>query len=207
MIAPHLLWLFIGALSMVYLLPGADMALILQTSLRSGFRHGAAVAAGLALARGAHVTLSACGLAALLRNAPVLYAAVRLAGALYLAWLAWQIFRSTDAFMPTAHGTEHASLRKSVIQGWWGNLLNPKALLFCSVLLPQFVRPARGAIGLQMLELGSVLVLMGLAFDCTLALGATRIARWLRMHPKAQRFQRWSFSIALLAFALRLSLD
>ena len=70
MVSAHLLWVFIGALAVVYALPGPDMALVLQTSGSRGFRHGLAVAAGLATARATHVTLSALGVAALLRSAP-----------------------------------------------------------------------------------------------------------------------------------------
>jgi len=88
-----------------------------------------------------------------------------------------------------------------------GNLLNPKALLFCSVLLPQFVRPDAGAVWSQVFELGVVLVVFGAIFDTTLAFSAVRLSRWLRIHPRAQVVQRWTFSVALLAFALRLSID
>jgi threonine/homoserine/homoserine lactone efflux protein len=52
-----------------------------------------------------------------------------------------------------------------------------------------------------------VLVAIGLAFDATLALSAVRISGWLRSHPRAQVVQRWTFSVALLAFALRLSIE
>lgn len=47
------LWMFVGALVVVYLIPGPDMVLILQTSAVQGRKHGFSVAAGLALARAA----------------------------------------------------------------------------------------------------------------------------------------------------------
>jgi threonine/homoserine/homoserine lactone efflux protein len=92
-------------------------------------------------------------------------------------------------------------------KGMLSSILNPKALLFCSVLLPQFVHPEAGAVWSQVVELGVVLVAIGVAFDVTLALGAVRISGWLRRHPRAQVVQRWTFSAALLAFAVRLSID
>ena len=94
MVSLQLLLVFVGALAVVYALPGPDMALILQTSSSHGLKHGLSTAAGLAIARTLHVTLSALGVAALLRNAPWLYDGVRIAGALYLAYVAIQIFRS-----------------------------------------------------------------------------------------------------------------
>ena len=207
MVTLSTLTLFIGALALVYALPGPDMAVVLQTSTQRGVKHGMAVAAGLALARATHVTLSACGVAALLRSAPWLYDCVRIAGALYLAYLAVQIFRSPMFGLAPASSLHQPSVRASFRKGALSSLLNPKALLFCSVLLPQFIHPEAGAIWTQVLELGVVLVTLGLLFDTTLVLGAVRISGWLRSHPRAQTVQRWTFSGAMLAFALRLSVE
>ncbi|WP_277185749.1 LysE family translocator [Caballeronia sp. BR00000012568055] len=209
MVSSHLLGVFIGALAVVYALPGPDMALVLQTSATRGLRHGLAVASGLASARAAHVTLSALGVAALLRSAPWIYEGVRIAGGLYLAYIAIKIFRSPAFGLDTATSAQATSptLRSAFSNGVMSSVLNPKALLFCSVLLPQFVRPDAGPVWSQVVELGVLLVLVGALFDITLAAGAVRISGWLRRHPKAQTVQRWGFSAALMAFAVRLSLD
>lgn len=205
----HLLITFIGALAVVYALPGPDMALVLQTSTAHGTRHGVATAIGLALARTAHVTLSACGVAALLKAAPWLYHGIRIGGALYLAYVAIQILRSPGFGLAAGDGQAGAAppLRMSAAKGVLSSVLNPKALLFCSVLLPQFIDPHAGAVWLQVLELGVVLVAMGLAFDLACVFGAVRLSSWLRGHPRAQAVQRWSFSAVLLGFAARISME
>jgi threonine/homoserine/homoserine lactone efflux protein len=100
MISAHLLIVYIAALFVVYAVPGPDMALLLQTSIGRGARTGFATAGGLGIARATHVTLSACGVAALLRSAPWLYEVVRYGGAVYLAWVAVQIFRSPVFALP-----------------------------------------------------------------------------------------------------------
>ncbi|VVE72900.1 amino acid efflux pump, RhtB family protein [Pandoraea captiosa] len=209
MVSLHLLTVFIGALVVVYALPGPDMAVIMQTSMTRGTRHGLATAAGLALARAAHVTLSACGVAALLRAAPWLFETVRIAGAIYLAWVAIQIWRSPAFGMDVAATSNDIAppLSQAFRRGVLSSVLNPKALLFCSVLLPQFVRPDAGPVWSQVLELGVLLLIVGALFDVTLTFGAARIACWLRARPLAQKVQRWSFGAALMAFAVRLSLD
>ncbi|MDR5762099.1 LysE family translocator [Caballeronia sp. LZ035] len=208
MVSAHLLWVFIGALAIVYALPGPDMALVLQTSATRGIRHGVAVACGLACARATHVTLSALGVAALLRSAPWLYDGVRIAGGLYLAYVAIQIFRSPAFGLDAAPASASApTLRAAYAKGILSSILNPKALLFCSVLLPQFVHPEAGPVWSQVLELGVVLVAVGMAFDLALVAGTTHLSGWLKRHPRAQTVQRWTFSAALLAFAVRLSLD
>lgn len=209
MISAHLLIVYIAALAVVYAVPGPDMALLLQTSIARGARAGFATAGGLGAARATHVTLSACGVAALLRSAPWLYEVVRYGGAVYLGWVAVQIFRSPVFALPAGGSvTGNAPpLRQAFVKGLMTNLLNPKALLFCSVLLPQFVRPEVGPVALQMVELGVILLAIGVCFDSAYAIGAARIANWMRSHPLAQSVQRWAFSAALVGFALRLSLD
>jgi threonine/homoserine/homoserine lactone efflux protein len=211
-ISADLLIAFIVALIVVYAIPGPDMALILQTSIARGTRTGLTAAGGLAVSRATHVTLSACGVAALLKAAPWLYEIVRYGGAVYLAYIAVQIFRSpvfalqagTRAAAPEG---ESNLPRQAFVKGLLTNLLNPKALLFCSVLLPQFIRPTAGPVALQVTELGVVLLVVGMLFDTLYAVGAARIATLLRKYPLAQTLQRWTFSAALLGFALRLSLD
>ena len=98
-------------------------------------------------------------------------------------------------------------MRAAFVKGLLTNLLNPKALLFCSVLLPQFIRPQEGAVVMQVVELGATLLIVGACFDAIYAIGAARIANWMRTHPLAQTLQRWTFSAALIGFALRLSFD
>ncbi|RQT05873.1 LysE family translocator [Burkholderia contaminans] len=208
MISTHLLLIYLAALAAIYAVPGPDMALVLQTSIGRGVRPGMAAAAGLSLARTAHVTLSACGVAALIRSAPWLYEVIRYGGALYLAYVAIQVFRSPVFALGDGDAAASAdALRQSFVKGLLTNLLNPKALLFCSVLLPQFVRPEAGLVVLQMFELGALLVAAGVCFDLACVFGASRIAAWMRAHPLAQTVQRWTFSAALIGFALRLSMD
>ncbi|BAX60786.1 MULTISPECIES: LysE family translocator [Burkholderia cepacia complex] len=208
MISTHLLLIYLAALAAIYAVPGPDMALVLQTSIGRGVRPGMAAAAGLSLARTAHVTLSACGVAALIRSAPWLYEVIRYGGALYLAYVAIQVFRSPVFALGDGDAAATAdALRQSFVKGLLTNLLNPKALLFCSVLLPQFVRPEAGPVVVQMFELGALLVAAGVCFDLACVFGASRIAAWMRAHPLAQTVQRWTFSAALIGFALRLSMD
>jgi threonine/homoserine/homoserine lactone efflux protein len=211
-VSADLLIAFIVALIVVYAIPGPDMALILQTSIAQGPRRGLTAAGGLAVSRATHVTLSACGVAALLKTAPWLYEIVRYGGAAYLGYIAIQIFRSPVFAVQSsdanpASGAARDALRQTFLKGLLTNLLNPKALLFCSVLLPQFIRPATGPVALQVTELGIVLVIVGALFDTLYAVGAARISNVLRKYPLAQTLQRWTFSAALIGFALRLSFD
>jgi threonine/homoserine/homoserine lactone efflux protein len=202
------LWLFFMALAVVYLLPGPDMILLLQTGARQGKGAALATAIGLAIARGCHVALAALGLAALFKTAPWTFDVVRLAGAAYLLWIGIQCLRST--LVPNLNGTDESLAdtrwRDAIQRGLLTNLLNPKALLFCSVLLPQFIDPIAGPVLAQFATLGVVLVAVGLLFDSTYALAGAALGRWLQRSPSAQRLQQWLFGSLLIGFAMRLTL-
>ncbi|MGH8386770.1 MAG: LysE family translocator [Pseudomonas sp.] len=201
------LWLFIMALAVVYLLPGPDMILLLQTGARQGKGAALATAVGLAIARGCHVALAALGLAALFKAAPWTFDVVRLAGAAYLLWIGIQCLRTTmlPDLNPSDKPVANAHWREAIRRGLLTNLLNPKALLFCSVLLPQFINPQAGPVLAQFAGLGAVLVGVGLLFDSAYALIGAALGRWLQRSPSAQRLQQWLFGSLLIGFAVRLT--
>ncbi|KAB0499322.1 LysE family translocator [Pseudomonas lini] len=201
------LWLFFMALAVVYLLPGPDMILLLQTGARQGKGAALATALGLGVARGCHVALAALGLAALFKTAPWTFDMVRLVGAAYLLWIGIQCLRTT--MLPSLNSagttTEKPHWREAIQRGLLTNLLNPKALLFCSVLLPQFIDPHAGPVLAQFATLGMMLVGVGLLFDSAYALVGAALGRWLQRSPSAQRVQQWLFGSLLIGFAVRLT--
>lgn len=201
------LGLFLMALTVAYLLPGPDMILLLQTGARQGRGAALATAMGLGIARGCHVALAALGLSALFKTAPWTFDVVRLAGAAYLLWIGFQCLRTT--LLPNFEGaTVEVGKRhyyEAIRRGLLTNLLNPKALLFCSVLLPQFIDPQAGPVLGQFAILGVVLVGVGLLFDCAYALVGVALGRWLQRSPSAQRVQQWLFGSLLIGFAVRLT--
>lgn len=197
---------FLIALAVVYLLPGPDMILLLQTGARQGRAMALATALGLALARGCHVALAGLGLAVLFKTAPWTFDVVRLAGAAYLLWLGLKLFQAqTSALVVDGERQHSRAYWQALRRGLLTNLLNPKALVFCSVLLPQFVNPAEGALGLQFALLGAVLVAVGLAFDSAYALAGEGLGRWLGRRPAVQRVQQWLFGTVLVGFGVRLA--
>ncbi|MFP5222739.1 MAG: LysE family translocator [Acidobacteriota bacterium] len=166
---------YLAAVAAVYVTPGPDMALVMAVSAGNGTRAGFCCAGGIAAARSAHVMLSGLGLAALLSEHPALLLALRCAGAAYLLWLAWKLWRGK----PNAAGQARETLSPAgaVMRGFLTNLLNPKALVFCAMLLPQFVSPERGPLLPQFVWLGTVLVAAGCLFDTGYVLAASGLAR------------------------------
>ena len=199
--------MFLGALLIVYVVPGPDMILLLETGVLRGRGQALAVAVGLAIARAAHVTLAALGLAALFKTHPWAFDAARTVGGCYLVWLGVRLLRAGPvSYDATGQApASRAGLGPALLSGVLTNVLNPKALLFCSVLLPQFVSPAQGPIGQQFAVLGVILVSLGLALDVLCALAGGAAGRWMSASPRAQKIQSRVFGLALIGFGLRLT--
>lgn len=192
------LWMFVGALVVAYLVPGPDMVLMMQMGGEQGHARALATAAGLAVARALHVAFAAIGLAAVLAALPAALVLLRLIGAAYLAWLAIGLLRAPQGAGQVQDGARGAAFRR----GLFTNLLNPKALLFCSLLLPQFTSPAQGAMAGQFLLLGAILVGVGLLFDLAYGLSGGGLGRWFAAH---WRLQRMAFAAVMAGFAIHLA--
>lgn len=205
--------IFIAALAAVYIVPGADMILVWRTAAMEGRAAAISVAVGLGAARAVHVTLAALGLATLLAISPLAFALSCLFGAIYLIWLGVSLWRDNPMLPNIAEPHEarplvnRLSLVQKAQQGFVTNLANPKALLFCSVLLPQFIETERSHIGAQFFQLGAILVLVGLAFDAIYALAGDALGRAMARNRVFQVAQRWVFSGLLIGFGLKLALS
>ncbi|UTH76632.1 LysE family translocator [Chromobacterium sp. IIBBL 290-4] len=188
MLSLSVLSLYLAALVAVYVLPGPDMALVMATSASRGAGTGLLTALGIAASRFLHVMMSGLGLAALMATHLQLFNAVRWIGAAYLLWLAWKVIRAKPAAEDAPAAAE--SGRAAIARGFLTNLLNPKALMFCALFLPQFVSPAHGAMLPQFALLGLILVAVGLAFDTAYAFAASGLARRLKGRGPAAKLQK-----------------
>lgn len=209
MIEPPLLYLYLAALTAVYLSPGPDLALVLAVAASQGRKAGLRTAWGIAAARTLHVTGSGLGLAVLFRTYPNLLTIVRITGACYLLFWIWKIVRTPVTIKP-AVSTTASSVHTDVVRGFLTNLLNPKALLFCSLLLPQFTSPEQGTLLLQFILLGTVLVMTGLFFDIIYVFLADGLVHHLGSNMKKgtqlrlEIARNWIMLIVLGGMAIRL---
>lgn len=162
---------FLAAGIVLNLTPGADVAFATGAGLAGGPRAGAIAGLGVGLGGLWHVALAALGVSALIAAHPAALQALKLFGAVYLAWLAWQSWTvgrvasaAPRAFTPA----------QAVWRGFLVNALNPKVILFILAFLPQFTDPALGPVWQQILFLGALFTLTGTAI--TAAYGA--MAGW-----------------------------
>ena len=195
---------FMAATLALNFTPGADMAYVVARSLGQGSRAGLVSALAITLGCCVHIALATAGLAALLAHSPVAFRALQYAGAAYLLFIAWRLWRSGPGVAATAAAAA-ASQGRIFLQGVVTNVLNPKVALFILAFLPQFVDPARGPAWLQMLLLGGLFCLSGTAVNGSIALMAARAGRAVGRSGAAARWLRRASAGILALLALRLA--
>jgi threonine/homoserine/homoserine lactone efflux protein len=198
------LLLFSLAAVLLLITPGPDMLLVLSRSIAQGAGAGLVTLLGIFTGCYVHAVAAGLGLSGLFAAAPLAFDAVRLAGAAYLLWLAWQALKPGAPPVLAPEGTPRAGLWRVYRQGLLINLLNPKVVLFFLALFPQFVDPARGSLLLQSLILVTVLNLLGLAVNGAVALAAGRLGAFLRRNPRIARLQQRALGAVFGGLALRL---
>lgn len=181
-------WAFLAIVVAAYVIPGPDFAVILRSATR-GARSGIAAALGAQAGLCVHMLLASLGLSLLLARSPQALNAVRYAGAAYLVFLGLRLIvgtlRRTSA-TPEEDEADAAPTSAAFLLGLGTNLLNPKAILFFASVLPQFIA-AEGSVPVQILVLGTVDVLLGLAVWAVVILVGVKLATALNK-PAVRRW-------------------
>ncbi len=143
--------------------PGPALLMAAQTSLSAGRRAGMAVGAGLGCMAAIWTGMALLGLGAVFRLFPAVHMAAKTAGAAYLIWLAWRMWRDSSA--PVDAKTAPAT--RAFRQGFMVNLLNPKSVLFAAAALVAVFPAGLGAADSALIVANHFLV--EVAFYVTLA--------------------------------------
>jgi threonine/homoserine/homoserine lactone efflux protein len=191
------------ALGMV-LTPGPNMMYLSSRSISQGRRAGLVSLAGVAAGFGAYLAAATAGLTALLVAVPAAFTILKVAGALYLGYLAWHVLRGGASAFETRR-LPRDNTRRLFLMGLVTNLLNPKIALMYMALIPQFVDPSRGVVWAQALILGSVQIIVALTINCLIVLGSASLAGFLSSRPSWMRTQRWATGSLLGFFAARMA--
>ena len=149
------LWLYFVLVAGIIALPGMDMAFVMAASLADGRRAGLAAVAGIMAGGGLHLVMASMGVSLLLAAAPQVYAALLVAGALYLGWIGIALWRGAAA-LAALRAQPSRPLAVTFGRAVLTCLLNPKAYLFMLAVFPQFLRPEYGSLLGQSLALGLI---------------------------------------------------
>lgn len=194
------------ALGMV-LTPGPNMIYLVSRSITQGRRAGLISLGGVALGFVAYLLAANLGLSVLFLAVPELYVAVKLAGAGYLAYLAWSALRPGGVSVFAPREVPPDSPRRLFTMGLMTNLLNPKIAIMYVSLIPQFVDLDRGHVLTQGLLLGSCQIAVSVAVNLAIVLAAGTIATFLSRRPSWLKFQRYAMGTVLGALAVTLAVD
>ena len=202
--APELGWFALAALVLV-VTPGPNMIYCISRTLCQGRAAGLTSLAGVLLGFLVHLLAATLGLTALLMAVPLAFDAIRLAGAAYLLWLAWQAVKPGGAGPFQARTLPIDPPATLFRMGFVTNLLNPKVAMFYLSFFPQFLDPERGPVLLQSLQLGAVQIGVSGSVNALLVLGAGAITAFLSRSRGWLMAQRWIMGGVLGALALRIA--
>jgi threonine/homoserine/homoserine lactone efflux protein len=194
------------ALALV-LTPGPNMVYLISRSISQGRAAGLVSLGGVALGFVFYVLCAAFGITALVLAIPYAYDALRLAGALYLLWLAWQAVRPGGRSPFQVSVLPKDSPRRLFLMGFMTNLLNPKIAILYLSLLPQFISPQNGHVFLQLLVLGAIQIAISVAVNAAIAVTAGTIAGVLAGRPAWLVVQRWLMGTVLAGLAAAIATE
>ncbi|MEZ8947204.1 LysE family translocator [Vibrio sp. 10N.222.54.B12] len=189
MIDLTILPVYLTAVVALLLLPGPDMLLIASSSMSYGRKVGVFASLGNATSGIILTVLAAMGVSALIAMSPIALKALHLLGGAYLLKMGWDCLRTEQGNAPELNDNfaAKAYYQRALIS----NLLNPKALVFFVMFLPQFVSTnIEATSGEQMLVLGLLLNVLGLTFNFLLVALVGTIGKSLVENAKFRTYQQ-----------------
>jgi len=199
--------LFVVSGLLLNLTPGQDTLYIVGRSVSQGRRAGVLSVLGIVSGSVIHTFAAAFGLSAILATSARAFVAVKLVGAVYLAYLGVRMLIERPARVGTT--TEFTPERRWVVYraGLLTNVLNPKVALFFLAFLPQFVAPTAESRILSFLFLGGVFIFNGTLWCLTLVWGASAMSRRLREHPSSGHFLKRAAGAIFVGLGVRLAVS
>lgn len=205
MIPIETLAIYFGASVALALAPGPDNIFVLTQSALHGRKAGLLVTIGLCTGLLVHTAAVSLGVAAIFQTSAWAFSILKIVGAMYLLFLAWQAFRAGATKLDES---KEASMdwRKLYSRGVIMNITNPKVAVFFLAFLPQFADSSRGSITFQMLMFGGVFIIATLLIFGTIAWSAGFFGERLKRSEKTQIIMNRVAGTVFTALALRLAL-
>lgn len=191
------------ALGMV-LTPGPNMIYLISRSIVQGKKAGLISLLGVATGFVVYMLLAAFGITAIVMAIPFAYDTLKIAGALYLLYLAWQAIKPNSKSVFEVQNLEMDSPKKLFFMGLFTNLLNPKIAVMYLSLLPQFIKPELGNAFTQSMILGVTQILISVTVNGLIVLSASQIAKFLTGQPVMIKLQKWLMATVLSGLAVRM---
>lgn len=198
--------LFVATSLLLILTPGQDMILVMSRSISQGCKAGVCTAAGVSTGLLGHTVLATLGLGAVLKTSEMLFFALKLVGAGYLAYIGLKLLFNAQEKMDF-DGLPEVPLRNVFLQGAFSNISNPKIAIFYFAYLPQFVPSGSQHPTTMILAFGTAFALLTFLVKGPLGYGAGVLSGWLRRRPVVIAWINRVSGGVLLALGIRLALE
>jgi threonine/homoserine/homoserine lactone efflux protein len=190
----------------VVLIPGTGAVYTITTGLTLKWRVSLAAALGCTLGIVPHILASILGLSALLNMSAQVFSVLKWAGALYLLYVAWNMWREAGTLNLSQEATEK-STRQIILKAIVINVLNPKLTLFFFAFLPLFASKESAHPTLQLILLSSIFMGITLVVFAGYGILASSVRSYLMNSSKAVKRLQRMFAVILAGFAVELALS
>lgn len=202
MIDAPVLWLFVVTCAVAVISPGPDTLLVLGNTFGGGRKNGFLTALGVCCGFFVHITATVLGLTAIVLASAALFAVVKLSGAAYLIYLGFRAWQSNGTL--SVNTKNQATSLEIFTQGFFGNVLNPKVILFFMALIPQFVDTTAGNVTLQVAVFGVIDIGLSFLWYLSVILAANRIKKALAQRAGIMKWIDRMMGSLLIAIGVRL---
>jgi len=183
------------------IMPGPDIIYVLVQSLTNGKKYGIATSLGLVSGIIIHTSLVAIGVSAIIKQSENVFFGIKLFGALYLVYLAYQTFKSEEELLLTAK-VDKKNLLKLFKQGFIMNVLNPKVSIFFLAFFPGFLYSSTQSTIIQFYVLGGLFMLQALLIFSMVSVLSGNFASYLKNHPKLNSNIKWFKIVVFIGIAV-----
>ncbi len=186
--------------------PGADFAVVLKNTLRSGKILGILTAIGVGCGISIHLIYTLFGIAIILSQSEILFTSIKIIGAIYLLWMAWGAFQSRAKKSSNTPKFTHLDLtaKQAFIQGFITNVFNPKVTIFFLVLFTTIISPETPILIQSLYGLWLVVYTMLWFIFVAWIFSRQSVLAWYQSHG---HFMDWAMGAFLTFIAIKLVFD
>ena len=186
------------------IIPGPDNIFVLTQSIFQGKKSGLIIMLGLCTGLIFHTLAVILGVAVIFQTSIFAFTILKIIGAIYLLYLAWQIFKAGNQKIDTKNNNANIDYKKLYYRGIIMNITNPKVSIFFLAFLPQFTNPNLGSVPLQMLLLGILFLIAALLVFSLIALYSAKLGKIINKSDKSQKILNKLVSLVFVALAIKL---
>ena len=204
LIVPTRIWEYVIAAVIIILAPGPSVLFVIARAVAWGRATAVATVLGNVLGSFSLSIIVALGLGPILQRSVLAFNAVQILGGAYIVYLGIQAIRHSQVHAEdmTNQGDEKPTVRKSIREGYFVGILNPKALVFFAAILPQFIDRERGSVTAQLLLLGAIFTVIAFLSDGSWGLLAGTIRNWLATDVKRLVRMRVTGGVVMICLGL-----